>query len=418
MSRRPIGVLVVIVIAVTGCAPTVTPPPTPSVPPNVSASDTPSASPTAPATPSPGITPAPGASISAYEPLTEVVGWVGLRDDTGASLAKTTDGGQTWQRIGPARIPGIRSLEELRFSDERRGFAIALAARGTFPPSVVLTTDDGGQSWAERLSIEPPDGRAGVVGDLVAVDDRHAWVVTTPGPCDPAGCVTELRATADAGGTWSTAYRPNGAVLVTATFADVSRGWLTESFVVRRGADLLLTPDGGRSWQTSIDADRLAPPEDFLAISGPTPRDVWALSFDAVSCIGRACGRYALRSSHDGGLTWSTLHTLDEDAGWWANTDCGGLPGGATFLDATHGLIPLGQGPGGSPGGPGSVLFTEDGGQTFKCVRVTADKTSITVRFANARIGWALATAVDLKRSLYRTIDGGLSWQVLSPPGR
>jgi len=346
------------------------------------------------------------------------VGWVGLRDDLGASLAKTTDGGQTWQRTGPAYVPGIRSLEELRFVDERRGFAIALAARGTFPPSIVLTTDDGGQSWTERLAIDPPDGRAGTVRDLVAVDDRHAWVVTTPGPCDPAGCVTELRATADAGATWSTTYRPNGAVLVNATFADISRGWLTESFAVRRGADLLLTSDGGRSWQTSIGADRLAPPEDFLAISGPTPRDVWALTFDAVSCIGRACSRYALRSSHDGGLTWSTLHTLDEGASWWAKTDCGGPLGGPTFLDAMHGLIPLGQRAGGSSDGPGTVLFTEDGGRTFRCVRVTADKTSMTVRFANARIGWALATAVDLKRSLYRTIDGGLTWHVLSPPSR
>src|SRR5438093_9180979 len=112
LSRRPIGVLAVIVIAVAGCAPTVTPPPTPSVPPNVSASDTPSALPTAPATPSPGITPAPGASITAYEPLTELVGWVGLRGDTAASLAKTSDGGRSWQRVGAAQLPRVGSLDE------------------------------------------------------------------------------------------------------------------------------------------------------------------------------------------------------------------------------------------------------------------------------------------------------------------
>jgi photosystem II stability/assembly factor-like uncharacterized protein len=415
-----IGRLAMVMLIVVACAPTPTSSPTPTATPVAPASGPPSPVPAA-ATPtsSSGATPTPGGQITAYEPLNELVGWVGLRDDSGASLAKTTDGGRTWQRIGPAHFPGIGSLEELRFIDERRGFAIALAAHGAFPRSLVLVTDDGGASWTEQLQVDPPPGHARVVRGLVAVDDRHASVIVVPGPCDPAGCVTELRATADGGATWTTAYRPNGAVLSAAAFADVSRGWLAESFAVRFGGDLLLTSDGGRSWQTSIAADKLVPAEVFLAVSGPTPRDVWVLTFDAVSCSGIACTRYGLRASHDGGLSWMLLHALGDDAAWWSKTECGGLLAVPTFLDATHGVIPLGRGAGGeSPNNFGGVLLSDDGGRTFQCVRVTADNASIAVRFANAKVGWALAFTFELKRSLYRTVDGGRTWEALSPPSR
>src|SRR5439155_13214296 len=140
------------------------------------------------------------------------------------------------------------------------------------------------------------------------VDERRVWVIITPGPCDPEGCVTELHATADARVSWSTSYRPTGAMIGVATFADGARGWLTESAAVRRGQHLLGTSDGGGSWQVSVAADTLQPTEAFIGLSAPTPRDVWAVSFDTASCTGDGCERYALRVSRDGGVTWMTVH--------------------------------------------------------------------------------------------------------------
>ena len=398
--------------------------------PNATASSSPTASPAAPPTEtlataasSPATTASPDLTgqITAFEVLTELVGWVGLRDAAAATLAKTSDGGRTWQRVGSAQIGGITSLDELRFIDERHGFALAFNEQVTPRKGSVLGTDDGGVTWTERLVVGAPTGSPGPspLRGLVAVDDRHVWVVITTEPCDPAGCATELRATTDAGMTWSTSYRQSGAVVGTAAFADISRGWLSESFAVRNGQDLLVTSDGGRSWQTSLAADKLRPSEAFVGLSAPTPRSVWALSFDTASCTGDGCARYALRASHDGGVTWTAVHALDGDAAWWRKEGCGGFLGRPVFVDSAHGMIPMGQGAGGlSPENPGGLLLTDDGGDTFRCVRVSPEKTSIEIRFANAKVGWAIAFTIDNTRSRFRTLDGGATWQQMALPWR
>ena len=368
-------------------------------------------------TPSPSL----AGQVTAFDVLTELVGWIALRDVAGATLAKTSDAGRTWQRVGPAQIAGVSSLDELRFIDERHAFAVAFNEQVTPRKGVVLGSDDGGATWTERLVAGAPSGMPGPnpLRGLVTVDVRHAWVVVTTGPCDPAGCVTELRATADAGVSWSTSYRPTGAVVGAATFADVSRGWLTESFSVRTGQALLATSDGGRSWQTSLAADKLQPTEAFIGLGAPTSGDIWAVTFDTASCTGDGCEKYALRVSRDGGLTWMTAHALDTDASWWRKEGCGGFLGAPVFVDASHGLIPFGQGAGGqSPENPGGLLITDDGGNTFRCVRVTPEKASVEIRFANAKVGWAITFTIDNKRSAYLTVDGGATWQQMALPGR
>ena len=389
-------------------------------------SPAPTAIATSPATPSasstPGLTSPPLAGqVTAFDVLTELVGWVALRDDAGATLAKTSDAGRTWQRVGPARIAGVSSLDELHFIDERHAFAVAFDEQATPRKGIVLATDDAGATWTERLVAGAPSGMPGPnpLRGLTAVDERRVWVIITTGPCDPEGCVTELHATADARVSWSTSYRPTGATIGVATFADGARGWLTESAAVRRGQHLLGTSDGGGSWQVSVAADTLQPTEAFIGLSAPTPRDVWAVSFDTASCTGDGCERYALRVSHDGGLTWRTARALDADASWWRKEGCGRFLGAPVFVDASHGLIPFGQGVGGrSPENPGGLLVTDDGGNTFRCVRVTSVKASVEVRFANAKVGWAIAFTIDNKRSGYRTVDGGATWQQMALPGR
>src|SRR5207247_10661795 len=165
----------------------------------------------------------------------------------------------------------------------------------------------------------------------------------------------------DPGGSWSASCRPTGAMIGVATFADALRGWLTESAVVRRGQQLLGTSDGGRSWQVSVAADKLQPTEVFIGLSAPAPRYVWAVSFDSASCTGDGCERYALLVSRDGGLTWMTVHALDAGASWWREDGCGGFLGAPVFVDASHVLIPMGQGAGGlSLENPGGLLVTDD----------------------------------------------------------
>ena len=122
--------------------------------------------------------------VTAFDVLTELVGWVALRDDAGATLAKTSDAGRTWQRVGPARIASVSSLDELRFIDERNAFAVAFDEEATPRKGIVLATEDGGATWTERLVAGAPSGLPGPnpLRGLVVVDDRHAWVGITTGP--------------------------------------------------------------------------------------------------------------------------------------------------------------------------------------------------------------------------------------------
>jgi hypothetical protein len=353
-------------------------------------------------------------SVTALAPLTDVVGWAALTDGQAAWVMKTADGGRTWQHAGPAAIPNVSRIDELAFLDEQHAFALATTPGHT----IVMTTADGGPNWRQVLSLAwPAPSMQTALRGLVVADTAHAWVVAIPGPCDGDGCANDLRATADGGATWTTSYKPAG-TMGGASFADPTHGWLSYSFGARQGREVLATNDGGRAWRVSLASARFEPTESISGLSGPTGSDVWIAAFDNASCTASLCSRYSLRASHDGGTTWSTVHALS-DTSWWVKTGCGGFVGAPVFVTATHGVIPLAQGAGaGSTQNPGGLLVTDDGGGSFRCVRVIPDPSSIVVRFAGAKIGWARAETIDLKQTLAVSTDGGATWHVMTMPGR
>jgi photosystem II stability/assembly factor-like uncharacterized protein len=115
-------------------------------------------------------------------------GWMG----TGMGLARTSDGGATWQRMA---IP-VSGISKLRFIDERVGWVAGDVLRDSpriacwqTPPTgtpechgTVLRTEDGGQTWQETLSTGS-DGQD-PVRQLEAVDGQLAWALTLTSQCD------------------------------------------------------------------------------------------------------------------------------------------------------------------------------------------------------------------------------------------
>src|SRR5438132_12052031 len=108
---------------------------------------------------------APGLSLSAIQRLNTKVGYIAAWVGTGLPLAKTSDGGASWQRLS---VPADY-ITSLRFIDERVGWAGGFVNRdvaqiacqpaapaGAQPcKGVVVRTEDGGHTWTTVLAIPP-----------------------------------------------------------------------------------------------------------------------------------------------------------------------------------------------------------------------------------------------------------------------
>lgn len=286
--------LCAIAVSLGGCVPTAPPTPPgelprtvlPATPPATSPTARPVASPGPPATPAPPrttpppelpATPAPsgwqrlglvGQDLRAVaaDPAQPRVVYTG-----GATLYRSSDGGQTWQ---PLRA--VRSLQGLLVV----GADLLVAAsdgcaRGTSAPA--LRSSDGGATWQEiganlRALAARPDGSV-----LYA-----------------AGCPGILRSD-DGGRQWRTVVSATGyegfALALSAAQPDV----VWAAFVSEGGSVLVQrSADGGQTWQrVNVPGEQWAP-----ALLAPHPRQADALALITRTGVWRTA---------DAGRTWAQL---------------------------------------------------------------------------------------------------------------
>ncbi|MBN2148933.1 MAG: hypothetical protein JW726_16210, partial [Anaerolineales bacterium] len=228
-------------------------------------------------------------------------------------LMSTRDGGNTWDAFP---LPGS-SVSQLVFVDPLRGWAIGAAG-------LLARTDDGGQTWQIQSLIFSQNWHT-----LDFFDRQYGWVIsahTGDGACqeynftDP-GALTLFR-TRDEGATWEGpicipvpgamvdayyTYAPNQPLLGM-QFLDQNTG-----YIVGAQGVILKTSDGGLTWtqQTSGVAVNLTALYFHDASTG------WAIGESGV-----------LLSTSDGGLTWTQqrlgsetlvdIHFIDAQNGWVA----------------------------------------------------------------------------------------------------
>jgi photosystem II stability/assembly factor-like uncharacterized protein len=134
-------------------------------------------------------------------------------------LLTTSDGGKTW--ASRTLLPG-QNLYAVFFLDPKRGFAAG--AQGT-----ILRTTDGGETWEKvKTSVTEP------LGVLHFVDAQNGWA---------AGAAGIVLRTTDGGSTW--VRQPTGTTerLRSMAFRDRRFG-----FVVGDKGTVLVTRDGGQKW--------------------------------------------------------------------------------------------------------------------------------------------------------------------------
>jgi photosystem II stability/assembly factor-like uncharacterized protein len=372
------------------------------------------------------IKPGAGPVIFPTKMISPTVGWaiVGTSE-----LWRTTDGGTSWTDVSPPHLPDRVVDADLNyFVDGTRALITQLGGGKPGNPVfcwVTFRTVDGGRTWQEGTSVT---GSSNALSPRVFfIDADTGWLVfsdTSPNPQLPI-----LYGTRDGGLHWNlvTSKAGAGASLGTAMpcdanvmFSSAATGWmllaLCDQSPSQNGATvpdrsyvrdiLLLTHDGGRTWQVqSLPID--PPPgssfdipvffdqlHGIIAIHGPEP---------------------TLLATSDGGGTWNDrslpgesqleVEFIDPNHGW-------ALAGPSSMFvktkDNSQRIISL------------PLYHTDNGGSSWTPVRTNlVVESPIGVVFSNVHFvdqatGFLTLPTLALGPSQFlKTTDGGTTWKVI-----
>ncbi|MEP6621512.1 MAG: glycosyl hydrolase [bacterium] len=215
-------------------------------------------------------------------------------------IYRTTDGGKTWSLRFAATRKGT-FFDAIRFWDPQHGIAVSDPVDGHF---VLVTTNDGGDTWAELpgQSIPPAiagDGSFAASGSCLEVHGTNdVWFVTG------GAAVARVFHSGDRGKTWTVSDSPIRAGIASAgifsiAFRDATHGAIAGGDYTKPalgGRNMALTADGGRTW-TVVDSTS-APPGFRSAVT-------YVPTTNGRSMV--AVGLNGTDVSNDGGKTWSPV---------------------------------------------------------------------------------------------------------------
>ena len=327
-------------------------------------------------------------------------------------------------------------IEFLDMLDDNYGWALTNEA--------VVRTDDGGATW---YNVKPA-GLGAAPASSFFLDKDNAWV-TLMGSDPTSGT---LYRTTDAGLTWSSAAVPFGGGSL--HFVDSMHGWELiglNAGMSHESVAIFLTADGGGTWsRVFINEPAVSGSSDSLPLAGDK-NGITALDPDHAWVTGAqpSSDFIYVYSSQDGGTTWAhqDLTIPSSYSGALTNASLpvffGGNEGvlpvllfaatnGADFYVSHDGgrtwtpTTPIGQGgylaiP--SPkdffvwDGSAPLNVSHDAGLSWSTLNpnINIQGNMISLQFVDAVTGYALTSDTSSHHELYRTLDGGLTWNVLIP---
>jgi len=293
------------------------------------------------------------------------------------TILHTTDGGSTWkeQSSGTNFI-----LEDVVFLDHKHGWAVGgwprdydVAVYGGM--GVILTTDDGGNTWRHQL-----DATAAWLSAVYFIDPSHGWAVGEYG--------TVIR-TQDGGNTWTQMRNvPTPAWLNGVHFVDQQRGW-----AVGRYETILKTEDGGQTWthqETPTPHRPFSLPMAYEAVRFASDREGWIV------------GEHGnIFHTDDGGKTWSK-EAID-------------LPESVLDLVNISDLTTTQNGNAWAVSPVGVLVRSPDrGGATWRLSKTGVPAWLRCVSFIDDHNGWVAGD----RNTVIRTTDGGKTWTLQRDSGR
>lgn len=333
---------------------------------------------------------------------------------------ESTDGGALWTRLATltpsGSLPGDAGAGEWIV-----GMAFAAGSSSQLYATVhrqgVYASNDGGQSWQRRNSGLPHLAVERILPH--PADPQRAFVSlgndgTTPGGIyrsDNAGLTwnpTDTGLPKRVGNTPGTTSRYRGVAL-----AALPTGALRLLAVDDRfGSDgAYLSDDGGASWSRVLARGALPlpyPSNIEMEVATIAPGDPDRMM---------AAGSANLIATEDGGATWRDAANARRPMGArnaWAGLGYSGLVATEIAVNPWRPGHWLAQGFDGA-----RVLQTLDGGATWTFEASDANKFNggADAVFASADVAYASMGFQNAFQGVARTLDGGVTWQVIAGPG-
>jgi photosystem II stability/assembly factor-like uncharacterized protein len=289
-----------------------------------------------------------------------------------AGILRTTDGGATWTDVSPPSVAN-RSFQHAEFfQDAEHAWVGEVSRTADACVSAITTfmTSDGGNTWQ--------------LGGTVAIKSESptSGVFDVPGPTHAMDFIDAL----------------HGWMLVSATAANPQPGAMVDPTV------LYSTADGGLNWRLVATNPGKATETSASGCQSST----YAPASDAVFATATSgwlaihCSpAIAILRTDDGGSTWAVTPLPCTCMVWQPE-----------YLDAMHAVIT------GTQGSP-VLVATGDGGASW-AQRAAPTAASTFFSFVDPNNGWMVGIE-QLPKSydtvVYRTTDGGQSWQPVAKPG-
>lgn len=250
------------------------------------------------------------ASLRGLAPVDARTCWA---SGSGGTVLRTTDGGSTWQAVGPQGTEAL-DLRSIVAWDERRA---VVASAGT--PARILRTEDGGAHWATVHEEADPAAFFDSMG-------REGERIVLYG--DPVGGALFVLASEDCGRTWrredvGVALRPGEAGFAASNGLVVTgpggTAWIATGGVP---GSRLLARDGAGAWTAT----------ELPLARGADSRGAFALAADGHGAMVAVGGDHADPAatggtaawSRDGGRTWQACSAggYRSSVVWFAAAAC------------------------------------------------------------------------------------------------
>lgn len=320
-----------------------------------------------------------------------------------ASIARTSDGGRTWQFYSAGDI----RPDFLQFVSSRNGFLGGFVPADCYTESCsyeLLRTQNGGTSWQTVYR-----GRQLRSEHFLSPEVGFALVPASTCP-NALSCGTVERSE-DGGRSWAPLPLPQGFNPVSLDFLSPQLGWVSAWRCPAPGSTcqgaLLRTGDGGRDWTLKYTpaptATRNGGPFD---VSFATRLVGWLRTPIPNGCSMGGCWT-ALYRTEDGGASWREIQPAmdwrvvsphpEAPPGWQLSLD---------FLSPLAGFIPVNSGAG---PGTGGILRTRDGGVSWTLSRPLWSIDSFSA--VTAEDAWAVGHINSRPGSFLAHSTDGVHWQ-------
>ena len=280
------------------------------------------------------------------------------------TILYTNDGGETWTNQD---VPDLYYYYyDVQFLDDKLGWI--LPAHDSF----ILKTEDGGKTW-NVVDILVENLTDPIFKSIFMLNKKEGWIV---GSSD-SGLIIHSK---DGGNTWSRQESGIEYGLSDVIFVDSLNGWTC-------GNKTLRTTDGGSTWDIVFED-----PNDVL--SAISSIECWIMDSDVID----GPFGHKIKKTINGGNSWQDLNCSVEK--WLEDI---------LFINGLKGWC---------VGANGIIIFSEDGGNNWEIQHEGIRGFSLDGTFSSKEVGWMTASTFDqTSRPLYRSTDGGNSWNVYIDEG-